>query len=100
MKKWKSLSWMVLLLTLVMGLAACGSNNASGNKDGGSASKGSGNYSLLTGEPAVHIIRLAVSLQTFGRMPQETNLRRRLQGLLLKTWQLCKKGKLKSLFPD
>ncbi|MDI5791654.1 hypothetical protein PO124_34710 [Bacillus licheniformis] len=35
----ESLSWMVLLLTLVMGLAACGSNNASGNKDGGSASK-------------------------------------------------------------
>ncbi|MEK3892399.1 TAXI family TRAP transporter solute-binding subunit [Bacillus sp. FSL W7-1354] len=49
MKKWKSLSWIVLLLTLVMGLAACGSGNASGNKDGGSASKGSESYSLLTG---------------------------------------------------
>ncbi|ASB88550.1 TAXI family TRAP transporter solute-binding subunit [Bacillus sonorensis] len=49
MKRWKAISLPAFLLTLVMGLAACGSNDSSSDKEGGSASKGSGSYSLLTG---------------------------------------------------
>ncbi|MDA1474942.1 TAXI family TRAP transporter solute-binding subunit [Bacillus changyiensis] len=46
MNKWKGKMMIVMMLGLVMGMAACGGNQAS--KDGKDA-KGSGSYSLLTG---------------------------------------------------